>query len=383
MNLENIKFDFDDILIQPKMITTIKSRYNYIDPMYAYFNNLQVQNHYPIFTAPMDTVVDLKNMKEYMLENIGVVLPRTITRQDYLKYIKNNGQFFPNHFPDFTFMSFSLNDFENYYIYFNCAYNPKYVLIDTANGHLKDIFNITKRAKEINPNLIIMIGNIANPETYQWYCENSNVDLIRIGVGNGAGCLTTQQTGTGFPKASLIHECYNIKKSFPVKNSKILPKIVADGGMKDYSDIIKALALGCFLPTSPVNTVNGVKSINNIKVGDEVITHKLRKKKVLDKFEYDYEGKIVNINGIYSTPTHEYFVVHKKYSKHINENNLYQYGKWISAIDLTDDYLLIENNTINQHPIQMFLKKMINRIYIYKEKILKKIYKYEKEKTCK
>ena len=244
MNLKKVKFDFDDILIQPKVFTTLKSRYNDIDPMYTYFNDLHVQNHYPIFTAPMDSVVDLKNMEEYMSENIGVVLPRTVTRQDYLNNIIYNGQFFPSLFPDFTFMSFSLKDFENYYVSFNSEYNPKYVLIDTANGHLKDIFNITKKAKEINPNLIIMIGNIANPETYQWYCENSNIDLIRIGVGNGSGCLTTQQTGTGFPKASLIHECYNIKKSFPAKNNEILPKIVADGGMKDYSDIIKALALG-------------------------------------------------------------------------------------------------------------------------------------------
>lgn len=52
-------------------------------------------------------------------------------------------------------------------------------------------------------------------------------------------CLTTQQTGVGFPMASLIRECYNL--SFALENPA---KIVADGGMKTYSDIIKALALG-------------------------------------------------------------------------------------------------------------------------------------------
>lgn len=52
-------------------------------------------------------------------------------------------------------------------------------------------------------------------------------------------CLTTQQTGIGYPMASLIKECYNISLDL-----KTPAKIVADGGFKKYSDVIKALALG-------------------------------------------------------------------------------------------------------------------------------------------
>ena len=53
-------------------------------------------------------------------------------------------------------------------------------------------------------------------------------------------CLTSQQTGIGYPVASLIRECYY--KSYTLTDKKAL--IIADGGMKNYSDIIKALALG-------------------------------------------------------------------------------------------------------------------------------------------
>lgn len=56
-------------------------------------------------------------------------------------------------------------------------------------------------------------------------------------------CLTTQQTGIGYPMASLIRECHY--KSIALSGSldrKVL--VVADGGMKEFSDIIKALALG-------------------------------------------------------------------------------------------------------------------------------------------
>jgi len=52
-------------------------------------------------------------------------------------------------------------------------------------------------------------------------------------------CLTTQQTGIGYPMGSLVKECRDIANTLDNP-----AKIIADGGMKKFSDIIKALALG-------------------------------------------------------------------------------------------------------------------------------------------
>jgi NAD(P)H-dependent flavin oxidoreductase YrpB (nitropropane dioxygenase family) len=83
-----------------------------------------------------------------------------------------------------------------------------------------------------------MIGNIANPTTYEKFAE-LGVDYIRVGIGGGSGCLTSANTGVHYPMASLISECYQIKKKRSYKTN-----IVADGGFRNYDDIIKALSLG-------------------------------------------------------------------------------------------------------------------------------------------
>ena len=213
--IDNLLLDFNDILIKPAIISDINSR-GEINP---YYKNGML----PLFTAPMDTVVNSGNYDIFLKNRINVCLPRGES--------SNNKD---------VFVSYSLMDFKKYFL------NKKYVvgskckvLIDTANGHLKDMVDSIRLSKEMHgDNLILMVGNIANPRTY-FDLSVAGADYVRVGIGNGGGCLTTQQTGVGFPMASLIRECYNL--SFALENPA---KIVADGGMKTYSDIIKALALG-------------------------------------------------------------------------------------------------------------------------------------------
>jgi IMP dehydrogenase/GMP reductase len=222
----NIKFDFDDILIVPEIKTHITSRYK----------DITLPKKLPLFTAPMDTVVDFHNKYEFTKNKINVVFPRTI------KY--STGKYFSD-----AFYSFGFEDLENYYNGkiskdFEGFHENASILIDVANGHMQKIVDYCVEIKRLRPDITIMVGNIANPESYRWYSQYKCVDYIRLGVGNGGGCLTTKQSGIGYPMASLIHETRQIKDEMELQGYENLPKIVADGGMKDYADIIKALALG-------------------------------------------------------------------------------------------------------------------------------------------
>jgi IMP dehydrogenase/GMP reductase len=116
-----------------------------------------------------------------------------------------------------------------------------------------------KLAKDNNYKLTIMTGNIANAKTYEWiyknalyeYEENGHIyydcaiDYIRVGIGGGSGCITTSNVSIHYPQASLINECKKIKESVVCnRDLRKKPAIVADGGIRNYDHVIKALALG-------------------------------------------------------------------------------------------------------------------------------------------
>jgi IMP dehydrogenase/GMP reductase len=231
--MDNIKFDYNNILIVPQVNTDIASRYK----------DIVLPDMLPLFTAPMDTVVDLNNMRYFLANRINVTLPRTISYELFLENTKVNTSIFTQN----LFISLGLQDMERHYkTNFGKFHNGAHILIDVANGHMQKIVDIAREVRRLRPDITLMVGNIANPEAYAWYAKNGCVDYIRVGIGNGNGCLTTKQSGVGYPGASLIQETYKVKQTY-IKanpNAKRIPAIVADGGMKDYVDVIKALALG-------------------------------------------------------------------------------------------------------------------------------------------
>jgi IMP dehydrogenase/GMP reductase len=243
MKNAEFKFDFDDILIIPAKKTHITSRYK----------DILIPKNLPLFTAPMDTVVNLDNMDYFFSEGINVTLPRTVKYLDFKNFCSDNGIQETNYTN--TFFSFGFDDLDIFYRRnYKDLHANAHILIDVANGHMQKIVDYCREIKRLRPDIIIMVGNIANPQTYKWYADYGCVDYIRIGIGNGNGCLTTKQSGIGYPMASLIHEIREIKNVYENgtleerKNPNFVPRkapaIVADGGMKDYSDIIKSLALG-------------------------------------------------------------------------------------------------------------------------------------------
>ena len=240
---DKIYYTYNDITILPCRQSDVEHR--------AECNPLDENYKLPLFTAPMDTVVNEKNFVKFEKELIYPILPRTVDLDRRIEYSQNG-----------KWAAYSLREFELSFCDEKCYVEvfykpftkipiPLYALIDVANGHMKKITDLAKKAKEIyGDNIVIMAGNIANPETYIDYAD-AGIDYCRVGIGGGNGCITSTQTGIHMPMASLIDEIHTIKNRLAdmlddTLNPKYnkLPKIVADGGIREYRDIIKALALG-------------------------------------------------------------------------------------------------------------------------------------------
>ena len=110
------------------------------------------------------------------------------------------------------------------------------------------------------------------------------------------------------------------------------------------ADIVKVgVGAGCFKEGSPVYTKTGIKFIEDIVNGDDVWTHQSRWRRVTKTFIHTNKKKFVKINGISATPDHEFYVVHKRHKNIITDSNLDRLAEWVSAKNLTKDYLLLQS----------------------------------------
>lgn len=225
----------------------------------------------------------------------------SVIDEDLAKKLANNGyfyimhrfnidikQFIINMKKEYLVTSISIGVNEDSYDLLNSLKEdgifPDYVTIDIAHGHCKKMKKMLKYLKENFPATFIIAGNVSSIEATV-DLDNWGADAIKCGIGPG-----------------------------------------------------------CFIPTSKILTKDGLKELKDIKIGDLVLTHKNRYKKVLEKHDYFEKESLIKINDLPpSTETHEYYVINKKDKDMVNESNLESYAFWLKAVDLDKDkHLLIK-----------------------------------------
>lgn len=231
-------YGLDDYIIIPEVSTDVKSRTKECLPKYTNPQKYGITNErYPIFAAPMSCVVNENNWKEFVDNGITPVIPRTVDYNIRLTLMKD------------TFVAMSLKEFQAAIEDVNNFNTTSYICVDIANGHMSCMMETCKNAKiAYGDKIVIMAGNIANPKTYDLYAK-SGIDYIRLGIGSGNVCTTAANTGVHYPLGSLIYNCNErrneIKHTILTNTEYItVPKLIADGGFKNFDQMIKALALG-------------------------------------------------------------------------------------------------------------------------------------------
>lgn len=212
-------YSYNDLTIIPAIVSDISSR--------SEVNPFDEKGNLPLFTAPMSTVVNKDNIDLWEKNNIIPIIPRNISIEERKLNMIND-----------KWVALSLSEAKDIFIDHHWVGFAK-ICIDVANGHMKCLIDLCKEIKNIYGDCVtIMTGNIANPETIRDY-NKAGIDYVRCSIGSGAACTTAPNTSVHYPIASLIDECKQLKD---YHNLKI--KIVADGGIRNYGDVIKALAIG-------------------------------------------------------------------------------------------------------------------------------------------
>jgi len=202
-----------------------------------------------------------------------------------------------------------------------------------------------------NKSMTVGISLGTNPE--------SNSEFLSIlnkysGLWNSIGYIIIDVAhGHHSNVISTIETLVSYFKNNQFDSSVFPPKIIAGNICTAYA--AKELSLypidglkvgigpGCFVSGTKVILKNSIKEIQNIKVGDEVLTHKGRYRNVIATTQRKEFKKVHSINGIKCTENHEFYVLEKKYKDIVNDGNINEYAEWISAKSLDKDkYFLLK-----------------------------------------
>lgn len=186
---------------------------------------------YPVIVAPMGAVTDENNYKIWLDNGFICVVPRTV---DFNKRIEISKE---------TFSSFSLSEAESLDEYLDDG-EKHYVCVDIAHGTMLKLYRICSHLSEkFGENIVIMTGNVANPNAYTYYADYG-IDFMRACIGSGSRCTTRCNVGVGYPTATLIDELRMMRENYEEWYGDAKTDIIVDGGIQNFDDIQKCICLG-------------------------------------------------------------------------------------------------------------------------------------------
>lgn len=277
--INETKLDFDDVLIVPQRSTlTSRSEIN-LERTFNFYHSPRTWTGIPIMCANM-SFCSFDMAKELANHKMIACLHKYHTVDELVNYFTNH----PNNI-DYTFVSigYKKSDLNHLLELKQKLGKQPNICIDVPNGHMDVFVKYCHKVRENFRESIIIAGNVTNISSTQELLIYGGVDIVKVGIGGG-----------------------------------------------------------CFVAGTKVLTKRGYKNIETIKVGEEVITHKGRLQKVIGTNTRLETNTILDINGIHCTPNHQFYVVSKIDAEFIDDDNLTKYAKWVSAGDLSEDYLLVK-----------------------------------------
>jgi len=160
--------------------------------------------------------------------------------------------------------------------------------IDVAHGHHSSVrYALEVLRKTFGNNIHIMAGNVATLRAFN-DLSDWGADSIRVGIGGGSICSTRIQTGHGVPTFQSVLNCARSDRD---------ATLIADGGIRNSGDMVKALAAGAdfvMVGSLLAGTDETPHAILNTKEGKKKVYRGMASKEA----QNDWRGRVSSIEGV-------------------------------------------------------------------------------------
>tara|TARA_Y100001947_G_scaffold101797_1_gene86962 strand:- start:285 stop:1388 length:1104 start_codon:yes stop_codon:yes gene_type:complete len=236
--VDEIKLDFDDILLVPSRSPTASRKQVELKRSFKFFHSQRIWTGVPVMAANMDTTGTFGMGTKLLEFGMTTCFHKHYTANQIISHFKSY------HTSPHLWVSIGMGDGElekldN--ITSQLKWTPN-ICIDVANGYTDQFVGWCDRIRgAVGDDPIIMAGNVCTPEMVQELILHGGVDIVKIGIGPGSACTTRLKTGVGYPQLSAIIECSHAAHGLK-SDDKRMGLICADGGCKIPADICKAFA---------------------------------------------------------------------------------------------------------------------------------------------
>lgn len=110
------------------------------------------------------------------------------------------------------------------------------ICLDSAHGHTQHVIEAIRWIASNYPQVEIVAGNVATYAGVRALLE-AGASTVKVGMGPGSICTTRIMSGMGVPQLTAVIEGVRAAR-------ELGGRIVADGGIRNSGDIVKALAVG-------------------------------------------------------------------------------------------------------------------------------------------
>jgi len=221
---------YDDVLLKPQY-SNIRSRGD-IDISTNLSNKVSLE--LPVIASPMDTISESRMAASMNRSGGMAILHRYNSIPEQVQLVKNSYKHSTTKPIYGAAIGISGDYLERAAELIDVGINV--LCVDVAHGHhilMKEALESLKKLSKID-RVHIMAGNVATLEGINDLAD-WGADSVRCNIGGGSICSTRIQTGHGLPGLQTIFECAKTDRDV---------KIIADGGIKNSGDIVKALAAG-------------------------------------------------------------------------------------------------------------------------------------------